>query len=429
MKKYFILTLFVLFSVTSYAYTYTFDVYEVADRTYNDTTSQWSDWSEYRPFQVRVTINESKVYVYGVDNFVFDFDIYDVDKYGDDGDGGQAIIYSCVDKDGVNSGVRLRKDRINGLQIYIDYRGYSIVYNATTTDNVNNLFPSQYEFNQHIVTKTREEAENGDALAMYNMGYYYQNGLYGLSKDYNYALRYYYLLKGEGVYLGYNQVAYINAYQGYYDFACSVLDDGIAAYELKGPSAYPWDWTIDNLYDSKGEILLMANKYEEAVPIYNRLRFSDDQKIAESEFIKKMDAYMKGSDAYASISKAWIEHNVYSNGKKGMRVHIKFTAYDVLNHIVGAVLLFRYAGGTVLKDYNGQYTNSDGSVSCLDIATAKYKNPTWDDFVLFFPYSELHMASGCQNVKLAVDVGIFDWTASKWLTKSDAKVVPFNFSN
>ena len=134
------------------------------------------------------------------------------------------------------------------------------------------------------------------------------------------------------------------------------------------------------------------------------------------------------SSAYATIHKAWIEHNVYENGVKGMRVHVKFDAYNVLEHKVGIVLHFRNSTGEELKDYNGKYVDTGGKVAHSDNTTASYTNTTWNDFTLFFPYSELHISSGSKNINLTAEIGVYDWTTNMWLSANNYTVV-FSFSN
>ncbi len=155
-------------------------------------------------------------------------------------------------------------------------------------------------------------SEKGDVLALYNVGWCYQSGS-GVAKNLIKAEEYFLKLVENGVYLGYNQMGYCKAYQKKYAEAYRWFDKGIAEYNRRGASEYGWDWTLDNLYDSKGEILLMEGKYEEAISIYNRVKSSSDDKIIESAFIKKMQDYLadgvdkvlvthvKNDNAYALI--------------------------------------------------------------------------------------------------------------------------------
>ena len=150
------------------------------------------------------------------------------------------------------------------------------------------------------------------------------------------------------------------------------------------------------------------------------------QKISLSQSGKSSSS----SSSYATIQNAWIDHNVYSSdGKKGMKIHVKFDAYDVYNHKIKVCTYYYYKNGSALNGItNSNYITNNGKVTSQLSATANYTNTTWNDFVVFMPYSYLNMPSGCKNVNLEVQIGIYDDTTDKWLTKTN-KVIDFTFSN
>ena len=124
-----------------------------------------------------------------------------------------------------------------------------------------------------------------------------------------------------------------------------------------------------------------------------------------------------------------MDHNVYENGYKGMKIHVKFDAYNVYNHNIKVCVYFAYEGGNALKGKTGSdYITPDGKVTVQKSSTANYTNTTWNDFTLFMPYTYLNMQSGCNNVSLEGGVGIYDSTSQKWLTNSNKKF-SFTFSN
>ncbi|MGN0235662.1 MAG: hypothetical protein ACI4BD_05025 [Paludibacteraceae bacterium] len=133
---------------------------------------------------------------------------------------------------------------------------------------------------------------------------------------------------------------------------------------------------------------------------------------------------------YAVINDITVDHNVYQNGQKGMRIHVKFDAYNVLNHSVKVCVYFHYSdGGNALKGIRGSgYCTSDGSVTVQSASKATYTNTTWSDFTLFMPYQKLNMQAGCKDVSLEGRVGILDNTTDKWLTTKHKKF-SFTFSN
>ncbi len=156
----------------------------------------------------------------------------------------------------------------------------------------------------------KKAADLGDIGALYNLGECYQSG-FGVNKDLQKAEECFLKVIHEGIYLGYNQMGYNCAYQQKYSDAYKWFDKGIEAYKQNGASTYSWDWTLDNLYDSKGEVMLMEGKYEEAMPIYRRLMTSSDKKIQESPFIKRMQAYLS-DDVDKILSTNQTSSNTYA---------------------------------------------------------------------------------------------------------------------
>lgn len=155
-----------------------------------------------------------------------------------------------------------------------------------------------------------------------------------------------------------------------------------------------------------------------------------DGRIVKKITLKQSGKVSYSSNSYAVIDNAWIDHNVYENGVKGMRIHVNVAVHYALNHKVGVAIYISYKNGNKLKDYNGSYKIfSDGNVGIYDTDIATYESTRWKDWTIFFPYSELHMESGCKDLSLQVNIGIYDSTDDKWLTSSDQKIVGFTFSN
>lgn len=176
------------------------------------------------------------------------------------------------------------------------------------------------------------------------------------------------------------------------------------------------------------KVEISANSATSSRTDYFYIKTADGSKTQKISLTQYGKTSASSYNAYATIHKAWIEYNVYENGVKGMRVHVKFDAYGVLKHKVGIVLHFSNAAGEELKDYNGKYVDTGGKVAHSDNTTALYTNTTWNDFTLFFPYSELHISSGSKNINLTAEIGVYDWTTNMWLSANNYTVT-FSFSN
>ena len=106
----------------------------------------------------------------------------------------------------------------------------------------------------------------------------------------------------------------------------------------------------------------------------------------------RIDIYQEGAkEESASISNVWVDHNVYENGVKGMKIHVKFDVNGMLNKKGQIAAYFYNSNGNPLKDSNNSYCSVDGNVSAGSSFTPNYENCRFNDFTIFMPYSELHL--------------------------------------
>ncbi|NLZ72456.1 MAG: SH3 domain-containing protein [Bacteroidales bacterium] len=144
------------------------------------------------------------------------------------------------------------------------------------------------------------------------------------------------------------------------------------------------------------------------------------QSTHKNKTIKKTQEVVP-SKISTSIKQAWIEHNVFQNKQKGMKIHIEFYTYN-MQHIMGnCVVRFCYTSGVELKDYNNLYHDKQGNVAIMSPFKSGYENAVYKDFVLFMPYGELHLPDE-GKIKLKAKVEL--WTnqasiPSKKLATSD----------
>lgn len=106
----------------------------------------------------------------------------------------------------------------------------------------------------------------------------------------------------------------------------------------------------------------------------------------------------------ATFEKLWIDYDVYDGGVKGMKIHVKFTAYDMLNMDAFLAIYFEYDDeiGGWLKDKNGKYKSTDGDVAVYRSIKPLYNPAVFNDLDVFMPYDELDLDPG--EYDLALDV-------------------------
>ncbi|NDV57866.1 BACON domain-containing protein [Bacteroides sp. 519] len=143
----------------------------------------------------------------------------------------------------------------------------------------------------------------------------------------------------------------------------------------------------------------------------------------------RIDIIQKGDDkSIGKIESVWVDFDQYnSNYVKGMLIHVKFSANNMLGKRGRCVAYFHFKNGDKLLDYNQSYRTTDGQVSVSDNFTPEYVNTIYNDFTLFMPYSELHIQSGQKNVALKFNVQIYEEATRKFIANSD--YVNFTFSN
>lgn len=128
----------------------------------------------------------------------------------------------------------------------------------------------------------------------------------------------------------------------------------------------------------------------------------------------------------AEIQNIWIDYDVTENYQKGMRIHVKFSVEGMLNKQGECTVWFYKADGTALTDYNRKCYTDDGKVATYENFKPSYTNSQFEDFKIFMPYNELHLAEGEFQLKFCV--GIFD-DIDKKIANSDYKYFTFrNYS-
>ena len=106
----------------------------------------------------------------------------------------------------------------------------------------------------------------------------------------------------------------------------------------------------------------------------------------------------------ATFDKLWIDYDVFDNGVKGMKIHVKFTAYEMKNMDAFLAIYFQTddENSTWLMDKNSKYNSTDGYVAVYRSIKPLYDPAIYSDLDIFMPYSELDLDPG--EYDLAMDV-------------------------
>ena len=98
----------------------------------------------------------------------------------------------------------------------------------------------------------------------------------------------------------------------------------------------------------------------------------------------------------AQFNDITVDHHVTRNGVLGMDIHLDF---DIVNYRgkMGETAVYFYFDGSdnrPLLDFNDEYNTDSGNAAVGQQFTPGQNSANYDDFALFMPYDELHMAPG-----------------------------------
>ena len=129
-------------------------------------------------------------------------------------------------------------------------------------------------------------------------------------------------------------------------------------------------------------------------------------------------------DKYArtgSVTNSWtVSDATRSTGMymtQGMEVHTAFSLDNLDGRQCQIIVYFEFSNGQKLRDINSSYGTTDGYVATYENFTPPYTSSLYNDYCLYIPYSELHLAPG--QHQLRYHVCIFDMSTGKAVATSD----------
>ena len=116
--------------------------------------------------------------------------------------------------------------------------------------------------------------------------------------------------------------------------------------------------------------------------------------IVEAEILFAQSAY---------IEKVWVDHNVFDNNLKGMRIHIKFGTYGLRNQEIQVAASFydEYKVNRI-KCYTYGYKSSTNDMMAYKFTSPTYESSIYNDFQLFMPYNVFSEAGGTYNFYVSI---------------------------
>lgn len=104
------------------------------------------------------------------------------------------------------------------------------------------------------------------------------------------------------------------------------------------------------------------------------------------------------------FERTWIDYNVTENGRTGMRIHNKFSTYNLKDIQCYLAVYVQNEDGTNLTSDDVNFKSQQGQLAVFRLLEPNYDNTIYDDIELFLPYGEINVAPGKHKLKLDVDL-------------------------
>ncbi len=106
------------------------------------------------------------------------------------------------------------------------------------------------------------------------------------------------------------------------------------------------------------------------------------------------------AQADATLDKLWIDYDVTQDGKKGMLIHTKFTAFNLKNVDCYMAVYFKKKNGEKIDGISQTYRSKAGQLAVYKSILPAYAEAEFNDLKLFMPYSEIKLGKGKFDLKL-----------------------------
>ncbi len=165
------------------------------------------------------------------------------------------------------------------------------------------------------------------------------------------------------------------------------------------------DWYVEVDVASWGHL----SKYSDSVTLRIDPNSSSSSRtdyfvLKSGDYTKRINITQYGNNKPSgNITRVWVDHNVYYNGAKGMKIHASYDVENMKDKYVYMYTYFYY--GDNITPLRNPYGNN---LSMSSSGVAPYESTTFNDTWHFIPYTNLNMQPGYGSIDLSFDVSIKD---------------------
>jgi uncharacterized protein YxeA len=216
-----------------------------------------------------------------------------------------------------------------------------------------------------------------------------------------------------------NMDAYVAVYYTYNDEMAGVLKDkngkmvstagDVALYKAIKPAYDPEVYYDLSLFMPYSELDQEPGEYDLTMDVkliykagglieqltYHDFEYTRPGSPADAESVIKADA---------SFENMWVDYDVTESGKKGMRIHLKFSAINMKGVDAYAAVYFQKKNGEKIEGVSTAYRSKSGQLAVYKSLKPGYDEAVYKDLQLFMPYSEINTGTGKFNLKMKAEI-------------------------
>lgn len=149
-----------------------------------------------------------------------------------------------------------------------------------------------------------------------------------------------------------------------------------------------YDLTMDTkIIHKKGGLISRLTQYD--------FEYTKPGSPADVETSEKADA---------TFEDLWVDYDVTQNGKKGMLIHVKFTAINLKDVDCYLAIYFEKKNGEKIDGHSEGYRSKNGQLAVYKTLKPGFAEASYKDLQLFMPYAEIRLDPGKYDLKLEADI-------------------------
>lgn len=106
----------------------------------------------------------------------------------------------------------------------------------------------------------------------------------------------------------------------------------------------------------------------------------------------------------APVDKVWVDYNATEDGRKGMRVHLKFKVYGLKKVDSYLAVYVSRLDNTPVAGKTKTYMSKNGQLASFQSMNPCCAETVYDDLSVFIPYDEFSLPPGEHNLRLDIDL-------------------------